>query len=169
MRHSAHRWIAYAAAAWASIFAALHFMWAGGWYVGLDPVEAEAAFAVPWMFAYNLLAAVMCAAAAPIALALGSPGAPVPHRLLGAVALLGTTLLVLRAAASLVDVILRAATGRLTWRGFSPWEPWFYLGAALFALDLWWFWRRSATDASSANSRRSTTTRAPMSRISSKK
>jgi hypothetical protein len=171
LERTTHRWIAYAAATWASIFAAFHFMWAAGWYVGLDPVQAKAALAIPWMFAYNMLAAVMCVAATPVALALGFPGARcVPRRLLCAAALVGTGLLVLRATASLVQVIHRAATGRFTFREFSPWELWFYLGAALFALDVWSFWRRSAAEVSSAaNTRRSTTTRKPMRRISSKK
>ncbi len=37
---SRHYWIAYAAACWTLVFAAFHIVWAAGWYIGLDPVQA---------------------------------------------------------------------------------------------------------------------------------
>jgi hypothetical protein len=135
-------WIAHAAATWALIFGVLHFVWAGGWYIGLDPVAAKAAFAVPWKLAYDLVAGVMCFVAAPVALALVMPwGRRVPRRLLSSIAWAGIGLLVLRAVASIVQVTYFVLTGRFTWRALGIWEPWFYVGATLFALTLWQYQR----------------------------
>jgi hypothetical protein len=65
--------IVYATAAWAFIFSIFHFIWAMGWYVGLNAKEAEKAFAKPLFFAFDLLIAVMCAIAVPIALVFVRP------------------------------------------------------------------------------------------------
>ncbi|MGE0131453.1 MAG: hypothetical protein AB7U82_25505 [Blastocatellales bacterium] len=140
---SRHRWIAYAAACWALIFAVFHIVWAAGWYILLDPVEAAAAFASPWMLAYDLVVAGMCMVAVPVALALALPrGRRVPRRLLLPLALIGVGLLALRAVASLVQVAYFAAIGRFRFEDLGVWEPWFYVGAALFTLDLWWYGQR---------------------------
>jgi hypothetical protein len=137
------RWVAYAAAVWALIFGVLHFVWAGGWYLGLDPVAAQAAFAVPWKLAYDLVAGVMCFVAVFVALAFVTPwGRRVPRRVLMPIAWIGIGLLVLRAVASIVQVTYFAVTGRFTWSALGIWEPWFYLGATLFALTLWQFRQR---------------------------
>ncbi len=139
---SRHQRIAYAAACWALIFAVFHFVWAAGWYIGLDPVQAQAAFAVPWKLAYDLVAGAMCVVAVPVALALALPwGRRVPRRLLHSLAWIGTGLLVLRAVASLIQVGYYLATGQFTFQALGIWEPWFYVGAALFTLNLWWYWR----------------------------
>jgi hypothetical protein len=139
---SRHRWIAYAAACWASIFAAFHIVWAAGWYVGLDPVATAAAFTSPWMLAYDLVVAAMCVVAVPVALALALPwGRRVPRRLLTTLALIGTGLLALRAAASLIQTAYLVAVGRFSFQVLGAWEPWFWLGAALFTLDVWWYWK----------------------------
>jgi len=137
-----HRAIGYAAAGWALVFALLHFVWAAGWYVGLDPVQTRAAFAVPWKLAYDLAAGALCVVAVPIALALVMPwGRCVPRRLLHTLACTGTGLLVLHAVASLVQIGYLMATGQFEFDDLSVWEPWFYIGATLFTLNLWWYWR----------------------------
>lgn len=136
------QWIGRAAACWALIFAAFHIVWAAGWYIGLDQAQAEAAFAVPWKLAYDLVVAGACIVGAGVALALAMPwGQRVPRRLLAALAWSGTGLLAVRAFASLVQAAYFLFTGRLSVRTLGIWEPWFYLGATLFATTLWQ-WRR---------------------------
>jgi hypothetical protein len=133
-------WTAYAAAAWAAIFAALHFVWAAGWYVGLDTEGARAAFAVPWKYAYNLGAGAMCAIAVPVALAFVSPwGRRMPRGWIVWVALIGTGLLVLRAAAGTLQWLYWMATGQFSPEAIGLWQPWFMLGATLFTIATWRF------------------------------
>ncbi len=140
---SRHYWIAYAAACWALIFAAFHIVWAAGWYIGLDPVLAQAAFAVPWKLAYDLVAAGMCIVAVPVALALALPwGRRVPRRFLVSIAWTGTGLLLLRAVASLIQAAYLLVTGQFSFRDMGVWEPWFYVGAALFTTNLWLYRRQ---------------------------
>jgi hypothetical protein len=148
---SPRSWVPYAAAAWALIFAALHFVWALGWYVGLDPEAARAAFAVRWKLIYDLVAGAICAIAVPVALALGMPwGRRVPRRVLGVLAWTGTGLLVLRSVAGLIQTGYLLAAGRYVFRPMDLWELWFYLGAVLFSLATWrsgrvnrnWRWNR---------------------------
>ena len=135
------RWWAYAAAAWAAIFAVFHVIWAAGWYVGLaDPEGARIAFAVPWKYAYALVATAMCVIAVPVALApVMRWGRRLPRGLVGCIAWVGTSLIVLRAGASLIQVAYLIAIGRFG--GLSIWEPWFYLGAVLFGVSTWRHWR----------------------------
>jgi len=38
------------------------------------------------------------------------------------------------------------ATGRFHFERMGIWEPWFYIGAALFAVNLWLFWHKSKGD-----------------------
>src|SRR5512134_3007556 len=138
-----HYWIAYAAAVWALIFAVFHIVWAAGWYIGLDPVGAAAAFAVPWKLAYDLVVAGMCLVAVPVALALAMPwGRRVPRGLLSTLAWTGTSLLVLRAVASLIQAAYLFLRGRFSFHDIGVWEPWFYLGATLFGTNLWLYSRQ---------------------------
>jgi hypothetical protein len=147
-RTTRHDWIVYAAACWALVFAAFHIVWAAGWYIGLDPVQARAAFAVPWKLAYDLVVAGMCLVAAPVALALVMPwGQRVPRRLLGALLWTGTGLLLLRAVASLVQTAYFVVINQFSWRDMGVWEPWFYLGATLFGITLWRYWREGSAGA----------------------
>ena len=107
-----------------------------------DPEAARAAFAVPWKYAYNLVAAAMCVIAVPVMLAIAMPwGRRVPRGLIGGLAWIGTGLLVLRAGASVIQAMWIIATGRSVRLGI--WEPWFYLGATLFAIAMWHY-RRAA-------------------------
>jgi hypothetical protein len=145
-----HRWIACAAAAWSLIFAAFHFIWAAGWYVGLaDPVQAAETFAKPAFLVYDVVAGAMCLIAVPISLALGTPWVRIPRRLLVPVAWAGTALLGARAVASVVQNVMELVTGQFTFQRMGMWEPWFYLGAVLLGANLWLHertTRRSATE-----------------------
>jgi hypothetical protein len=86
----------------------------------------------------------MCIVAVPVALALAMPwGQRVPRRLLAALAWIGTSLLVLRAVGSLGQAAYLLVTGRFSLHVIGVWEPWFYLGAALFGINLWQYWRRA--------------------------
>lgn len=132
------RWVAYAAAFWASVFAVFHVIWAAGWYPLLHAEQARIAFATPWKWAFDVVVAAMCVIAVPVALApVSSWGHHVPRRLIYTLACVGSTLLVLRAAASLIQVGYFAATGRFRVTTLGIWEPWFYLGAILFSLSTW--------------------------------
>ena len=136
-------WVAYAAALWALIFATFHIIWACGWYIGLDQEEARTAFGKPLFFAWDVVVAGMCVLAVPIALAPVQPwGRRLPLRLLRSGAWVGTVLLVLRAAASLVETAYLLSVGRFTIEAMGIWEPWFFLGAILFGLSTWRYWRR---------------------------
>jgi hypothetical protein len=139
-------WGGYAAALWALIFAAFHIVWATGWYIGLDAEQARIAFAKTSFFVYDLVVAGMCAFAVSVALALAMPwGRRLPRRLVGLFAWVGTGLLMLRSMGSMVYTVYLIATGQFVVliERWSLWELWFYLGAALFSLSLWRFWRRA--------------------------
>ena len=130
--------MAFAAALWASVFAVFHIIWAAGWYPLLNAEQARIAFAVPWKWAYNAVVAGMCLAAVPVALApVMSWNHHVPRRLIYTLALVGSTLLILRAGASLIQVAYLAATDRFRVIAVGIWEPWFYVGAILFSLNTW--------------------------------
>jgi hypothetical protein len=129
-------WAAYGAAIWSLIFAVFHIVWAAGWYPLLNAEQARIAFAVPWKWAYDVVVAGMCVIAVPIALApVTSLGRHVSRPLVFGLAVTGTVLLVLRSAASLVQVGYLIAIGRFA--GIGIWEPWFYLGAVLFSVSTW--------------------------------
>jgi Protein of unknown function (DUF3995) len=140
-----HRAVAVAAAAWAFIFGCFHFIWAAGWYVGLDAEQARKAFAVPWKLAYDIAAGVMCIIAVPTALGLAMPwGRRVARRLISTLAWIGTALLVLRAVASVAQTVYEMVTGKFSVARMGIWEPWFYLGAILFAANLRLYSRRQS-------------------------
>lgn len=127
-------WFAYSAALWALIFAIFHIIWAAGWYPLLDAEGARIAFAVPWKWTFDAVVAVMCVIAVPVALApVTSLRQLVPRRFVYTLAWIGTTLLLVRSIASLIQAGYLVSTGRFG--GFGIWEPWFYLGAVLFTLS----------------------------------
>jgi len=141
-RRSRLSWAAYAAAVWALVFAACHVSWAAGWYVGLDPEQARIAFAKTPFLVYDLVAAGMSAFAVPVALALAMPwGRRLPRRLVGICAWGGTGLLVLRSLAGFVQTVYLLGSGRFVLESRSLWELWFAVGAILFGLGTWRFWR----------------------------
>lgn len=131
-------WIAYAAALWASIFAAFHVVWAMGWYPLLDADGARVAFATPWKWWFDVVVAAMCGVAVPVALApVMSWGRSMPRRLIFTLAWIGSALLAIRSAASLVQACYLAANGRFRFAVIGGWESWFYLGAVLFCVTTW--------------------------------
>lgn len=145
MRDSVHAgaWVAYTAATWAFLFAVVHVAWAAGWYVGLDQEQASVAFRKPIFLAYDLVVAAACAFAVPIALAPVRPwGRSLQNRPVRFLAWLGTGLLLLRAGASIIEAIYLLVRGQFAVQSLGIWEPWFYLGATLFGLSTWRFWRR---------------------------
>ena len=125
------RCVAYGAALWALLFGALHVAWAAGWYVGLDAGEARVAFARPAFLAYDLVAALLCAIAVPVARSLASPPGPRARGLLF-LGTAGASLLVLRSAAGLCQAAFGVATGQTEAAAVGWVEPWFLLGAVLF-------------------------------------
>ena len=112
--------------------------------VGLEQEPARTAFAKRWFLVYDLVVAGICMFAVPVALALVMPwGRRLPRRVVGFFAWTGTVLLLLRSG-SLVQAAYEIATGQFTLRAMGIWEPWFYLGAALFTISTLRFWRASA-------------------------
>lgn len=141
-----HARIAYAAAGWALIFALFHMVWAAGWYVGLANKEAaRIAFARPFTWWYDMVVAGTCIIAVPVPLALASRwGRRVPRSGLMTLAWIGTTLLGLRALASVVDTLYLIGSLGFRFSRMSIWEPWFYPGAILFTLNLHRWYQRPA-------------------------
>jgi hypothetical protein len=138
-------WAAYAAALWSLIFAVFHIVWATGWYVGLNPETARVAFAKTAFFVYDLVVAGICVFAVPVALALAMPwGRRLPRRLVGLFAWGGTCLLLLRSVSSVVQAVYLIFTRQFPIETRGLWELWFYLGATLFSLATWRFWRHRA-------------------------
>ena len=135
---SSGAWAAYAAALWALIFGVFHIVWAAGSYPLLDAEQTRAAFRTPWKWAFDVVVAAMCLIAVPVALApVMAWGQRLPRGLIYTLAWIGSVLLVLRAAASLVQAGYFVATGRFRFADMGIWEPWFYLGAILFSLSTW--------------------------------
>src|SRR5574341_913336 len=131
-------WVAYAAALWALVFAVFHIVWAAGWYPLLDAEGARIAFANPWKWAFDMLVAIMCLIAVPVALApVMSWGRHLPRRLIYALACIGTARLVLRSTASLVQTGYLISVGRFHFADMGIWEWWFHLGTILFSLSTW--------------------------------
>ena len=138
-------WPAYAAALWSLIFAVFHMIWATGWYVGLDPEWARIAFSKTPFLVWDLVVAGICAFAVPVALALAMPwGRRLPRRLVGLFAWGGTGMLVLPSVASVVQTVYRVCSGQFGLGSVRWVNLWFYLGATLFSLATWRFWRYRA-------------------------
>lgn len=137
-------WAGYGAALWALIFAALHVVWAAGWYVGLPEEEARKAFQQTWFLVFDLVVAGMCALAILVALALVQPwGRRLPRWLLSLLAWGGTGLLVLRGGGGVIQTVYLVVTGRYVADPMHLYEVWFCLGAILFGLSAWRFRRVS--------------------------
>jgi hypothetical protein len=126
-------WAAYAACAWAFLFASAHFYWALGGCAGF-PIEAcEAGLSNAWFLAYDLLAGVLCVLGAVVALALVRPwGRAFPRRTLPVLARVGGAVLLLRGVVGLVqDVLIVAGPGN-GWHPTMLYDPWFLAGGVLF-------------------------------------
>lgn len=134
--------VGYGAAPWSLIFAALHILWAMGWYVGLDHESARQAFERRWFLVYDLVAAGLCLVAFAVALALVQQwGRRLPFSLLGSLAWGGTGLLALRGGAGVAQDVYLAAVSRNLPDAAALWDVWFCLGAILFGISVWQFWR----------------------------
>ena len=132
------RWAGYSAALWAAVFAVFHVIWAAGWYPLLDAEQARVAFATPWKWTYDVVVAIMCVIAVSVALApVMSWGRRTPRRVIYTVAWIGSALLIVRAAASVIQALYLVTAGRFRFAALGIWEPWFYLGAILFTLSTW--------------------------------
>ena len=151
-------WAAYAATAWAAVFAALSFYWAAGGTAGA--VTIGPAIAAPVLARDPTWVAILWGTGALkllgglLALALVRPwGRLIPRRLLlvvgwGASALMG----LYEGAASLVQHGLMAAgvlsipdglgATALRWH-LLLWDPWWLVGGILFGLATWSYSRRS--------------------------
>ena len=132
----------FTAAGWSLMFALIHVAWAAGWYVGLQPEEARAAFQRPWFYRYNLLAAGLCALVIPVALALTrSFKDRLTIRLLIFLAGSVTAILALRGIAGVVKAGYLGVTGQAVLSPMFLWDLWFCLGATLFGTAVWHFKR----------------------------
>ncbi len=136
------RWWAYLAAAWATVFAGLHFFWALGGEAGLEVSAGErlASERPAWFVAGGLWGVgLLCLAGAAVALGLSRRGV---HGLRWrALRWLGVGiggLLLVRGL--LVEMLLLAGASAVGAVGAAQefwtlvlWNPWFVLGGALFA------------------------------------
>jgi hypothetical protein len=131
-------WIAYGAAVWAAVFAVFHIVWAAGWYPLLDANETRIAFSNPWKWTFDVVVAVMCVIAVPVALApVMAWGQRMPQRLVYRLAWIGSALLLLRLAAALLQTAYLVAVGRFRFAIVGVWDWWFVLGAILFSVSTW--------------------------------
>jgi hypothetical protein len=89
-------------------------------------------------WAFDVLVAVMCVIAVPVALApVKAWGQHLPRRPVYILAHVGTALLVLRSTASLVQTGYLISVGRFHLSVMGVWEWWFHLGTVLFSLSTW--------------------------------
>jgi Protein of unknown function (DUF3995) len=148
MRQS--NWAAYAACAWALAFALMSFYWAAGGLAAIDTIGGEPErlgrardsefVAVQWV-----TGAVKVLAALAALVLVRSDGRGLPRRLLVLVLGVGGALLLLYEAAELVQHLLMAVgavdqgdlddTALIGHLAF--WDPWWILGASLFAIAAW--------------------------------
>jgi hypothetical protein len=152
------RWaggVAYAAAGWAFLFAALSFYWALGGTAGSDTVSPEIAQLarahVPWVMAALWISAIIKVVSGLVALALIQPwGSRVPRWILlllawGAGTLLfghGGLFFAVGVLALSGTIGYSAPATVLHWYTFL-WGPWWLLGGLLFLLAAWSYVRRS--------------------------
>jgi hypothetical protein len=140
-------WAAYAAGVWALAFAAIHLYWALGGAVGLPKgmsVDMNAA-----LFVIDVLAVPLCVVGALLALSLVRPwGRLFPRRLLLTSAWAVCALLIVHSAPTLVQgglVVTGLRDAELSvlerWSLFI-YEPWFFVGGALYGAAAWGYGRR---------------------------
>ena len=146
---SSSRWVAYAAAFWALVFALFHIIWACGWYVGLDQEFARTAFSKPLFLAWDVAVAGLCLLAAFVELALVRPwGRRMPRYFIIFCAWSGTGLLIAGVVISVSKMISLVATSGFTFGTLGIINAWFYVGTILFCMSTWRFCRpQRVTDA----------------------
>lgn len=134
------KWPAYAACAWAVLFAALSFFWAAGGRTGLHPLETqETSNSFLWV-AVNLAAGIAKLVLGLIALAFVQRwGRKIPHKLLLVVTWIIGVGMVLYGGLGLISDVLHV-TGVIndpqSWKWFFLylvlWDPWWVLGGVLY-------------------------------------
>jgi Protein of unknown function (DUF3995) len=150
---------AYAATAWALAFAVVHLYWALGGTVGLP--RGMSVGMNPVLFVVDVLAIPLCVVGALLALSLVRPwGRLFPRRLLLAGAWAVCALLVVHSAPTLVDdglVAVGLRNGSLSslerW-SLLVYEPWFFVGGALYGAAAWGYDRRLSRPESAGPDRR---------------
>lgn len=132
---------AYGAALWAIVFSLLHFVWAAGWYIGLDAEQAQKAFQQNWFLIYDIIAGVLCLFGAIIALAISQNlKKSSTRKIISWLAWLVTGLLILRGAIGIMKIIyLLIIEKSISSAAF--WDIWFCVGAVLFSSAVWRFER----------------------------
>lgn len=138
-------WTGYCAAVWSAVFAALHLIWAAGWYIGLNPESAGKAFQKPWFLAYDLLVAGLCLVAALLGLAMAQTWGRRFRRVVLTMGYVAAAILVLRGLAGLSQSSYLVAMGGNVIRRLAVWDVWFCLGGMLFMLAVARFRRMSET------------------------
>ncbi|MGH2557457.1 MAG: DUF3995 domain-containing protein [Thermomicrobiales bacterium] len=154
---NANPWAAYAAAAWAFVFAANSFYWALGGTVGIETlaltIQEEARQRDTAFLAMVWVTGGLKVLGGLLALALARPwGRAIPRRLLLIVAWGAGVLLVLYEGASWVEAALMEAgvidvpaslgADAVRWN-MLLWRPWWVLGGTLFVLAARDFGRRT--------------------------
>ena len=142
-------WAAYAAGAWALVFAVVHLYWALGGTVGLP--NGMSVDMNPALFVIDVLAVPLCVVGALLALSLVRPwGRLFPRRLLLAGAWAVCALLIVHSAPTLVEGVLvvtglRDAEPSVLERwSLFVYEPWFFVGGILYGAAAWGHGRRSS-------------------------
>lgn len=127
----------YGAAAWAFVFAVLHFVWAAGFYIFLPENLASKAFAQRWFLIYDLAAGFSCLIGAVMILYLAYSFGDKSFRAgVKFLMIVGTVILVLRAIAGIGKFLYVLLQKQSLAESISFWDLWFCLGAGLFALSL---------------------------------
>ena len=142
--------LAYAAGAWALAFAAIGFYWAAGGAALLDTIGGEIERRTrardPDLIALDWATNGLKVLSAVLVLALVRPfGERLPRRAIAGLLAIGGVLLVLYETAELVQHLLMAVgvidRARLddmaVYGHLLLWDPWWILGAVLFALAGW--------------------------------
>jgi len=145
-------WAAYAACAWAFLFAALSFFWAAGGRTGLQPLETSSSGPV-WII-INLGAGILKAVAGLIALALvRSWRQLLPHRILLIAAwVLGVGMCLYGGLGLVSDVlhvtgVINDPTNQKWFFWYLVlWDPWWVLGGVLYVATAWLVHYRDVND-----------------------
>lgn len=160
-RSGAATWPAYAACAWAAVFAAMSFYWAAGGTAGADTIgnviRTPALARDPTFVAILWITGGLKAIAGLLALALVRPWGRIIPRWMLVTAGWGTgLLLVLYGGANLavrglmaIGIINTPASMHSTaarWH-LLLWDPWWTLGGLLFLAAIWYYGRRSSRPA----------------------
>ncbi len=139
-------WAAYAACAWALVFAVVHLYWGLGGTAGLPP--GLSVFDNTALFVIDLVAIPLCLIGALLALALVRPwGERFPRWMLLSAAWGATALFVAHALPTVVDAVVLALGLRA--EGLAPidrfslflYEPYWLLGGILFGAAAWQYMR----------------------------